>query len=108
VWTISVIDADKWSWSSNVNYQSSNSSAEWIQEAPTVEGLQSTLANVGTTSFGPTSTFVQNGTTYTIAQGNPTLIDLSPGLINEATPSALAADGQSFDVCAYAQTCAMP
>jgi hypothetical protein len=107
-WTISVVDAGHWSWSSNVSYQSSNSSAEWIHEAPTVEGLQSTLANTGTTSFGPTSTYVAGGQTSTIAQGNPTEIVLSPGLINEATPSALASDGQSFNVCAYAQSCATP
>jgi hypothetical protein len=107
-WTISVVDAGHWSWTSNVSYQSSNSSAEWIHEAPTVEGLQSLLANTGTTSFGPTSTYVAGGQTLTIAQGNPTQIDLSPGLINEATPSALASDGQTFNVCAYAQSCATP
>jgi hypothetical protein len=66
------------------------------------------LANTGTTSFGPTSTYVAGGQTLTIAQGNPTQIDLSPGLVNEATPSALASDGQSFNVCAYAQSCATP
>jgi hypothetical protein len=107
-WTISVVDAGHWTWTSNVSYQSSNSSAEWIHEAPTVEGLQSLLANTGTTSFGPTSTYVAGDQTLTIAQGNPTQIDLSPGLVNEATPSALASDGQSFNVCAYAQSCATP
>jgi hypothetical protein len=107
-WMISVADAGHWSWSSNVSYQSSNSSAEWIQEAPSIEGLQSTLADTGTTSFGPTSTYVAGGSTDTIAQGSPTQIDLSPGLVNEATPSSLAADGQSFNVCAYAQSCATP
>jgi hypothetical protein len=83
------------------------SSGEWILEAPTV-GVQTLLANVGTAEFGPTSTYTQNGTTHTIAQGDPTQIDLSPGLVNEATPSALASDGQSFNVCAYAQSCAAP
>jgi Peptidase A4 family len=107
-WTISVVDGGHWTWSSNVSYQSANSSAEWIQEAPTVEGLQSLLANTGTTSFGPTSTYTAGGQSLTIAQGNPTQIILSPGLINEATPSALAPDGQTFNVCAYAQTCATP
>ncbi len=107
-WTISVVDANHWSWTSNVNYQSSNSSAEWILEAPSIEGLQSTLANTGTTSFGNVSTYTAGGQTFTVAQGAPTQIVLSPGLINEATPSALAADGQSFNVCAYAQSCATP
>jgi hypothetical protein len=31
-----------------------------------------------------------------------------PGLINEATPSALAPSGQSFNDYAYAQSCAVP
>jgi dephospho-CoA kinase len=38
--------------------------------------------------------------------GHDWMIILSPGLINEATPSALAPDGQTFNVCA--QTCATP
>ncbi|HVT21209.1 MAG TPA: hypothetical protein VHE57_07470, partial [Mycobacteriales bacterium] len=69
---------------------------------------QTLLANTGTTHFGPTSTYTDGTGTHTIAQGDPTQINLSPGLINEATTSALAADGQSFNVCAYAQTCAAP
>lgn len=48
------------------------------------------------------------GVKYTVAQGNPTQIDLSPGVLNEAAPSALAADGQSFNDCAYAQSCPTP
>lgn len=109
-WTVSLSDAGHWTWSQNVSYASSESSAEWILEAPTV-GAQTILANTGTTKFGPTSTYTQNGVTYTIAQGNPTTIDLSPspvGGLNEATPSALASDGQSFNDCAYAQTCPTP
>jgi hypothetical protein len=106
-WNVSIADAGHWSWSQQVPYTSSESSAEWILEAPTV-GVQTLLANVGTAEFGPTSTYTQNGTTHTIAQGDPTQIDLSPGVVNEATPSALASDGQSFNVCAYAQSCAAP
>jgi hypothetical protein len=60
------------------------------------------------THFGPTSTYTDATGTHTIAQGDPTRIDISPGLVNEATTSALNADGQSFNVCAYAQTCAAP
>ena len=106
-WNISITDAGKWSWSQNIPYTSSESSAEWILEAPTFVA-QTILAPVGTVHFGPTSTFTSGAGTQTIAQGNPTQIDLSPGLVNEATPSALAADGQSFNVCAYAQSCAAP
>ncbi|HTP21595.1 MAG TPA: G1 family glutamic endopeptidase [Solirubrobacteraceae bacterium] len=106
-WSISMSDAGKWSWSQDVNYASSESSGEWILEAPTLVA-QTTLANVGTTHFGPTSTYTAGGVTHTIAEGDPTQIFLSPGVVNEATPSALASDGQSFNDCAYAQSCAAP
>ncbi len=107
-WTISVVDNGNWSWQSDVNYASSGSSAEWILEAPTIEGLQSTLADTGTTFFGNTSTYTAGGQTLTIAQGDPTQVDLTAeGLLPEATPSSLA-DGQSFNDCAYASSCAAP
>jgi Peptidase A4 family len=106
-WSIAMTDTGKWSWSQNVNYASSESSGEWILEAPTLVA-QTTLANVGTVHFGPTSTYTAGGVTHTIAEGDPTQIFLSPGAVNEATPSSLASDGQSFNDCAYAQTCAAP
>jgi hypothetical protein len=107
-WHIAMSDAGHWTWSLNVSYASSKSSAEWILEAPTLVVLQTLIAPVGTVSFGPTSTYTAGGVTHTIAAGNPTEIILSPGLINEATPSALASNGQSFNDCAYAQTCPTP
>jgi Peptidase A4 family len=106
-WSIAMTNAGKWSWSKNVSYGSSLSSGEWILEAPTLVA-QTLLAPVGTVHFGPTSTYTDGGGTHTIAQGNPTQIFLSPGVVNEATPSALAADGQSFNDCAYAQSCPAP
>src|SRR5579884_3104982 len=106
-WSISLSDAGKWSWSKNVTYSSTESSAEWILEAPTLVA-QTVLANVGTVPFGPTSTYTAGGTTHTIAAGSPTQIDLGTGLVNEATPSALASDGQSFNDCAYALSCPTP
>jgi hypothetical protein len=106
-WSISLTDAGRWSWSKNVTYSSSESSAEWILEAPTLVA-QTVLANVGTVPFGPTSTYTAGGSTHTIAAGNPTQIDLGTGIVNEATPSALAADGQSFNDCAYALSCPTP
>jgi hypothetical protein len=106
-WSIAMTDAGHWSWSQDVSYASSESSAEWILEAPTLVA-QTVLAPVGTVHFGPTSTYTAGGVTHTIAEGDPTEIFLSPGEVNEATPSALAADGQSFNDCAYAQSCAAP
>jgi hypothetical protein len=106
-WSISMTDAGHWTWSKDLTYASSESSAEWILEAPTLVA-QTTLADVGTVKFGPTSTYTAGGATHTIAAGDPTQIDLGPGGVNEATPSALASDGQSFNDCAYAQSCATP
>jgi len=107
-WAISIQDpTEHWTWSKTIAYTSTHSSAEWIHEAPTLIA-QTLLANTGTTHFGPTSTYTDGAGTHTIAEGNPTLINLSPGLINEATTSPLGADGQSFNVCAYQQTCPAP
>ncbi|HEY2563533.1 MAG TPA: hypothetical protein VGI44_07455, partial [Acidimicrobiales bacterium] len=106
-WSVSLSDAGKWSWSQNVTYSSSESSAEWILEAPTLVA-QTLLANVGTVPFGPTSTYTDGSGTHTIAAGNPTQIDLGTGVVNEATPSSLASDGESFNDCSYALSCAAP
>ena len=113
VWTIDVSDSGHWSWTDiDVAYTSTHSSAEWILEAPEVDGLPTLIAGDGTALFGPTSTYsVGSGAAQTIASGDPTQIDLSTpeiSTINLATPSALAADGQSFDVCVYATSCATP
>lgn len=108
-WSVNLSDAGHWTYSIQLTYASSGSSAEWIQEAPSLAALQTIPAPVGTVHFGPTSTFTRGGSTDTISQGNPTLINESPvGGLNEATTSPLAADGQSFNVCVYAQSCPAP
>ena len=108
-WSVNLADVNHWTYSTTLTYTSSGSSAEWIQEAPTLVAVQTIPAPVGTVHFGPTSTFTRNGTTSTIAQGSPTLINESPlGGVNEATTSPLASDGQSFNVCVYAQSCPAP
>jgi hypothetical protein len=107
LWSVALTDAGHWSWQKNISYASTQSSAEWIFEAPTLV-VQTIPANTGVNHFGPTSTFTDGSGTHTIAQGNPVSIAMGTGLVNEATPSALAPDGQSFNVCAYAQTCAAP
>jgi hypothetical protein len=111
-WSIAISDVNHWTWSKVVTYKSSYSSAEWILEAPEVDSLPTLLAPTGTTTFGPTSTYVAGGTQYTLAQGDPTRINLSPlpvgGVVNEATPSSIATDQQSFNVCAYQQSCSAP
>jgi hypothetical protein len=107
-WEISLTDAGNWSWSTSVTYASSESSAEWIQEAPSLEDVQTIPADVGTVSFSG-STYTESGSTDTIAEGSPTVIEESPlGGVNEATTSALGSDGESFNVCVYAQSCTAP
>jgi len=112
-WNIDIADpTEGWTWDQDINYASSESSAEWILEAPTVIE-QTILADVGTASFGSDDTYTtSDGVTHTIAAGDPTEIELSPegiGVLEEATPSALAADGSSFNDCSYTlSTCAAP
>lgn len=108
-WSITMSDAGHWSWSTTLTYQSSESSAEWILEAPTLVVAQTIPAPVETAHFGPTSTFTSGAGTQTILEGSPTLIDMGLGVgPNEATPSALNSDGQSFNVCTYSSSCAAP
>ncbi len=107
-WSVNLADANHWTFSTTVPYTSTESSAEWIQEAPTLAVVQTIQAPVGTVHFGPTSTFTRGGSTSTIAAGSPTLIDEGVGPVNEATTSPLASDGQSYNVCVYAQSCAAP
>lgn len=103
-WAISVQDAGRWSWHKQVKYSSSRTSAEWILEAPNIDGAQSTLAPVGKVHFGPTSKFGHAFSGRTLAQGKPVRIVLT----GEAKPSELAANGQSFNDCAYRSSCPRP
>lgn len=107
-WIIAMANDGHWTWNKQVTYDSSGSSAEWILEAPQVAGLQTLVAPVSVASFGPKSSYVAGGVTHTLAQGNPTTIVQSPGFFDEAVPSAVAANGQSFDVCTYTFSCAAP
>ena len=108
-WKISVTDAGHWSFSKTVSYNSSRSSAEWILEAPTVGGKQTKLPGLAKAMFGPTSTYVTNGASHTIAQGNPDkILMLTRSGSREATPSALASNGQSFNDCALTKSCSVP
>jgi hypothetical protein len=106
-WKISMADAGHWTWSKNLTYRSTFSSAEWILEAPTV-GAQTVLANVGTQKFTGKNTFVVNGVTKNIRQGNPVRIVLGAGAVNEATPSPLNPTGDRFNDCAYKNSCPAP
>jgi hypothetical protein len=106
-WTIAMHDIGHWDWSLTLNYASTFSSAEWILEAPTV-GAQTVIANVGTQLFTGVNSFVINGVTKNIKAGNSVRIILSPGLVNEATPSSLNSTGDRFNSCTYKNSCPTP
>jgi len=85
-------------------YSSSESSAEWVQEAPSGGRSVVPLDNFGTVQFSAGSA-VENGKTVSIsgAGAKPiTMIDGSGQPL--ATPSALGSDGASFSVSRTANT----
>jgi hypothetical protein len=80
------------------HYQSSHSSAEWVEESPSGRRGVLPLSHFGTVRFSA-ATAVKDGKTVTIAQagGRPiTMIDRDDRPI--AQPSALGSDGASFSV----------
>jgi hypothetical protein len=86
------------SYQKDVSYASSSSSAEWIEEAPSVGRRQMLpLDNFGTVSF-TNATAVQDGQTRTIAQAGGQPISMAMRRQVLAQPSALGPDGASFTV----------
>ncbi len=89
------------SYQTNLTYSSSLSSAEWIEEMPSLSSGNSfiPLDNFGTVSFSGTWA-TQNGSNVGIAaSGSPTALTMyNPGGSVLATPSALGSDGASFSV----------
>jgi len=103
-WAISIVDANHWSYSINLTYQSTYSSAEYILEAPTV-AVQTVMPMMNTTLFDPDTFAIDGGTAQTIASGSPVLITMNQ---REGLPSALDSDGDGFNACAYKLSCAAP
>ncbi|HYR93364.1 MAG TPA: G1 family glutamic endopeptidase [Methylomirabilota bacterium] len=99
-WGISMTDVTSGgSWTGTVQYTSSVSSAEWIQEAPSTGKGVVVLDQFGTLQFTNTST-VMNGTAVTPAAAHATavtMVNRKTG-VTLATPSALGPDGTSFSV----------
>ncbi|HUZ43837.1 MAG TPA: hypothetical protein VMU63_05485 [Acidimicrobiales bacterium] len=108
-WTIDVADAGpagtgKWTYTNtNVNYVSSESSAEWIHEAPSAAGaVPIPVGGSGTVTFDGANRATINGATETIGQSNAISTVALPV---ETTVSALDSDGDGFNVCTYSLTC---
>jgi hypothetical protein len=100
VWDISITDLPSGgTYSQSVNYASSVSSAEWIQEAPSTGKGVVILDQFGTVQFTGAST-VRNGTTVTPATAGATAVTMvnTKSGVTLATPSPLGADGASFSV----------
>ena len=109
-WTISMANGTKWTYSKNVTYVSSLSAAEWIHEAPSLAGaVPVPVGGSGTVTFDGTNTFTTGtGTgavTKSIGGGPNVAVEALPV---ETTTSALANDGDGFNVCTYALSCSPP
>lgn len=87
-----------------VQYASSLSSAEWVEEAPSVGNRVVPIDNFGTVQFSG-GTAVENGKTVTIAQSGAQPITMAgPGGTAVARPSVLTANGEGFSVSRSAST----
>lgn len=91
-WTIVVTDSTSGkTFTKKLKYSSSESSAEWIHEAPTVDGMQATLATTTTVDF---DLCTANGGTVIGSAGTQHRIQLVGP--TEATPSVLDSDHDGF------------
>jgi hypothetical protein len=102
-WTVDVADTGKWTYSIKLTYASSESSAEWIHEAPSAAGaVPIPVGNSGTVTFDGANSAVINGTSESIAASGATSTVALPV---ETAVSALDSDGDGFNVCTYALSC---
>jgi hypothetical protein len=86
------------SYETTVQYTSSHSSAEWVQEAPSARRTVVPLDNFGTVQFSGGSA-VKDGTSVTIAESGARAVTLvDPRGSTVAKPSALTADGKGFSI----------
>ena len=100
MWQITIRDTTSGqSYQKSVSYASSNSSAEWVEEAPAVgQNFLLPLDNFGTVTFSGAST-VENGKTQSIAQAGGQAITMY-GATGQplAQPSGLSSNGAGFTV----------
>jgi Peptidase A4 family len=84
--------------STTIRYNSSKSSAEWIEEAPSVGRGIAPLDNFGTVKFTAGSVTV-DGKKQTLAGANAKAVTMADGANQPlAIPSAIGSDGSSFSV----------
>ena len=99
VWMISFTNVTTGqSYSTTVNYASSRSSAEWIEEMPAGVGTAISLDNFGAVTFTDGST-IESGTTMTIVGSGAQPLTMTNQMDQPiAVPSVLGSDGMSFSV----------
>jgi hypothetical protein len=86
------------SYTTTIRYSSSKSSAEWIQEAPSVGRGIAPLDSFGTVKFSAASTVV-NGKTQSLSGANAKAVTMTNSAGQPlAVPSGIGADGKSFSV----------
>jgi hypothetical protein len=96
-WTIDMADTTQgWTFHKSLTYASTNSSAEWIVEAPSVAGVQTIPPRISPAVFDGQNTATINGVTKVVGGWNPSEIAVPTG-----TPSALDSTGDGFAVCEY-------
>jgi hypothetical protein len=100
-WTITISDGSQ-SFTTNQTYTGPQTSAEWIEEAPSIGGRVAPLANFGTATFDP----------GTVNGGNPLLTASESGAmvqknVQVATPSDPDNDTDGFNV-AYGSSAPAP
>ena len=92
-WTVSIEDLTaNWSYTNQYSYTTPGASAEWIEEAPTVSGSQSTLADFGRVTFSGlevSGSGLSSSVLTPIYMVNPagTLIIAYPGTFNNTNHS---------------------
>ncbi len=105
VWTIYIQDNTQgWYFEQNFDYSGPGQSAEWIEEAPDVNGQQSYPANFGTVPFSQTGIYGDFGSglgwyATDMTSSNEVAMVNSAGnqiLAMPSAPSAPSSNGQSF------------
>ncbi|HEX4176547.1 MAG TPA: G1 family glutamic endopeptidase, partial [Acidimicrobiales bacterium] len=95
IWTITIGDATQgWSFSQPFSYSTPGTTAEWIEEAPTVNGSVSALAHYGSTTF---TNLGNAGSNLASAVFYPTYL-LSPSGAIVSYPADFNSSTDSFSV----------
>jgi len=99
VWNITIQDGTSGgSYAGAINYTSSLSSAEWIEEAPTLGNRVVLLDHFGTVQFTNLSTVENQKAIPPAAAGASSVTMINSKGVTLAVPSALGAGGASFSV----------